>query len=61
MTEKPFDYGIDEEKNVKYQFVKIVNPITLGIQIGVGMLIMLPLLVIATLFLLMLFVGMGFY
>ena len=43
-----------EKKKVKFEYVKIVNPFVLGMQIALGMFVLLPLLV------LMVFLLLGF-
>lgn len=46
------EYGLDENKKRSYQHIKITNPIVLGMQIAIGMFIVLPLLIILILILL---------
>jgi len=42
----------DEEKRKEFKYVKIANPFVLGIQIGIGIFILLPLFIIAILIIL---------
>lgn len=50
-------YEIDDEKETESQYVKIVNPIVLGIQIAVGMFIVFPLFLIVGIIVFLLFSG----
>jgi DNA-directed RNA polymerase subunit RPC12/RpoP len=38
--------GFDDDRRKKFQYINIANPIILGIYIGVGLFIVLPLLVV---------------
>lgn len=55
--EKFSKVGVDESKKIEYQYVKISNPITLGMQIAVGMFVVFPLFLIAILIALTIFGG----
>ena len=46
------EYGRDENKKRLYQYVKITNPIVLGMQIAIGMFIVFPLFIILILIIL---------
>jgi len=57
MSETYAKYGRDEDKKIEYQYVKVTNPIVLGMQIAIGMFIVFPLFIIAILIVLAMFGG----
>ena len=52
MSDKLTKYDVDQDKGTAAQYVKVVNPVILGMQIAIGMFIVFPLFIIATLIIL---------
>ena len=48
-------FGIDREKGIEYQYVKIANPVMLGMQVAIGMFVVFPLFILLIAFVLVLF------
>jgi len=53
--QRELNHSLDDDKKRKFQYVNIANPIKLGIYIGIGIFIVLPLLVFGVIILLAIF------
>ena len=59
--EKYQTVGVDDDKERKFQYVNVANPIKLGIYIGIGIFIVLPLLVFGVIILVAIFMAIFGY